>query len=90
MAEELTELEICGRIIRLGDYVKVEYTSGKRFKGGQIKGCVTRLYSLMHGDNRKQAQLESGWCFHEGDKIIEHREALKQGNEAIAETKKEG
>ena len=68
----LTELEICGRIVRLGDYVKVKYTSKGRFEGARIKGHITQLFSLLHGDNCKQAQLDDGWCFHEGDKILEY------------------
>ena len=76
--EKLTELEICNRIVRLGDYIKAEYTSGKRMKGGQIKGNVTKMWSLSHGDNCKQVQLDKGWCFHEGDKIIEHKPVNKE------------
>lgn len=76
--DKLIELEICNRIVRLGDYIKAEYTSGDRLKGGRIKGHITELWSLSHGDNCKQAQLDGGWCFHEGDKIIEHKLVLKE------------
>jgi len=68
----LAQLEICGRLVHLGDYVIVEYTSGVRIKGSRIKGRIKKLWSLEHGDGVKQAQLDSGWCFHEGDKIITH------------------
>lgn len=70
--DKLTELEICAHVVSIGDYVKVQYTSGDRFKGATLKGRITQLWSMQHGDRVKQAQLDSEWCFHEGDKIIEH------------------
>ena len=72
MSNALKQLEICGRIVHLGDFAKAKYTSGTRMKGGEIKGNITQLWSLEHGDNSKQVQLDNGWCFHEGDEILEH------------------
>ena len=59
----------CGKELNIGDYVKVEYTTGKEMKGSRIWGKITKLWP----SHPYQAQLESGWCFHENDKIIEHK-----------------
>ena len=68
-----TEIEICGEVVNLGDYVKVRYTTGKRFKGGIIAGKITELWSLEK-DNHLQGRVENGWCFHDHDKILSHNE----------------
>lgn len=66
------EIKMCGTTIHLGDYMKVQYTTGKEFKGATIKGTVTELWS-MEKDNHLQARLSCGWCFHDHDRIIEHK-----------------
>lgn len=63
------EITICGKKIKLGDYVEVEFTTGARFKGGRIKGKITELWS----DGHLQARVESGWCFHDNDNILDHK-----------------
>ena len=63
-------MRICGREINVGDYVKVEYMTGVRMKGGTIKGTVTKLWDDAGG--LLQAQVDNGWCFHDCDKILEH------------------
>lgn len=68
MTEQPERIFICGKNIHIGDYVKVMYTTGKEFKGGTIKGKVVELWD----DKVLQAQVESGWCFHNHDRIIEH------------------
>lgn len=64
-----TEIEICGRTVRLGDKLKVKYTQGKRFIGATIEGTVTELWS-PELDNHHQARLSNGWCFHDYDEIL--------------------
>jgi hypothetical protein len=66
--DEVKEITICGEKIKLGDYLKVEYTTGKEFKGSTIKGTVTELW----GNGLLQGRLSCGWCFHDHDKILEH------------------
>lgn len=65
------EVKICGRTISLGDYVKVRYTAGERFKGGTIEGKIIELWS-HEKNNHLQARVESGWCFHDYDEILSH------------------
>jgi len=67
--EEIKELFICGRNIKLGDELKVRYTTGHRFKGSIIKGKVIKLWN-GEDDCIKQAQLSNGWCFHNHDEIL--------------------
>ena len=66
-----TEIQICGRTIRLGDHLKVKYTKGTWSRGGTIKGTVTELWSLEL-DNHLQGRLSNGWCFHDCDEILSH------------------
>ena len=56
--------------LSVGDYVEVEFTEGTWSRGGHIKGIITKLWN---DDKHIQAQVENGWCFHQCDKIIEHR-----------------
>lgn len=70
MKGEATEVEICGIIINLNDFVKVEYTTGTRMKGGTIEGRVTELWGPESG--HLQARVDSGWCFHDHDRILKH------------------
>ena len=66
-----TEVEMCGATLRLGDHVKVRYTTGRRMKGGTIEGEITELWS-PELDNHLQARVDSGWCFHDHDEIVTH------------------
>ena len=66
-----TEIEMCGRTIRLGDKMVVEYSTGTWSKGGQIEGTVTELWA-MDTDNHLQARLSCRWCFHDGDRVLHH------------------
>ena len=50
--------------IEVGDFVHIEYTSGS----GRISGPVTKIWP-----GYKQIQLKNGWCFHPGDKILQHK-----------------
>ncbi len=68
------ELYICRTDIKLGDWVQVKYTGAGRMCGGTIEGKVTELWS-PDLDKHYQGRVESGWCFHDHDEIIEHREA---------------
>ena len=65
------EVKICGKTLRLGDYVEVSYTISAGYLPAEIKGKITELWSL-EDDNFLQARVESGWCFHDHDKIVEH------------------
>lgn len=66
MSETTKKTQICGRIVYLGDYVEVDYRSG-----GSIKGEIVEIWSLSE-DDHLQAKVESGWCFHDWDKITKH------------------
>ena len=77
------KLWICGKKIALGDYVEVEYTSGIRMKGGQIKGTVTELWNPEDHAGHHQARLSCGWCFHPGDKILIHIPSKRRNDEIL-------
>mgnify|MGYP001578873311 CR=1 FL=1 len=66
------EVQICGRTIHLGDYLRVRYTKGINFGGAVISGKVVELWSPER-DNHLQGRLSSGWCFHDHDEIIEYQ-----------------
>ncbi len=60
--------------LKVGDYVCVEYTSGRRMKGGQIHGILTKLWTPdEHGAGGWQGQINDGWCFHVQDLLLEHK-----------------
>ncbi len=65
------EITMCGKLIKLGDKLKVKYTSGDHFKGTTIVGEVIELWS-KEMDSHLQGRLSSGWCFHDNDEIISH------------------
>jgi hypothetical protein len=69
MKNTVNSLKICGIIVHVGDFVKVRYETGCEFKGGTIQGEVIELLNAP----LIQGQVESGWCFHDHDTIIEHR-----------------
>jgi len=64
-----TELTICGHDLRIGDYVEVQYTTGTKFIGAVIKGKIVELWSPKL-DGHLQARVDSGWCFHDHDRIL--------------------
>ena len=66
------QISMCGRVIRLGDYIEVEYTTGDRMKGGILRGNVTELWSPETGAKHLQARINNGWCFHNHDRILVH------------------
>ena len=63
------EVRMCGKTLRLGDYVEVQYTNSKMFSG--IRGEIVELWS-PENDEFLQTRVNSGWCFHEYDKIVKH------------------
>lgn len=65
------EIQMCGTTLRIGDKVKVEYTTGTWSKGGTIEGVITELWSPEF-DNHLQARVDGAWCFHDHDKVIAH------------------
>jgi hypothetical protein len=71
MKGEAKEITICGKTIKLGDYVEVDYESG-----GGIRGRVTELWSPEISNGHLQARVENGWCFHDYDRITIHRAAV--------------
>ena len=56
--------------LKVGDYVKVEFTEGTWSKGGTIKGTLTKLWN---DDKHIQGQVDNAWCFHQCDNLIEHK-----------------
>lgn len=71
MSGTAKEVNICGRLISLGDKVKVKYTGRGGMAGGTIEGEITELWS-MKLDNYLQGRVSSGWCFHDNDEIVEY------------------
>ena len=67
-----TEISMCGTVLRLGDYVRVQYATGERMRGAIISGTITELWSPEH-NNHLQARVSSGWCFHDCDEILKHK-----------------
>ena len=70
-----TEAQLCGRLVRLGDYVKVQYTSGRC---GTVEGEVIELWSPEIGGHLQGRVSNFGWCFHDQDKILVHKRAGKE------------
>ncbi len=70
-----TEVEISGVTLRLGDYVKVKYTTGTWSKGAVLEGEISELWS-MEKDGHLQARVGGDWCFHDYDEILEHNKEL--------------
>lgn len=62
LKKETEEMTLCDHELALGDYVEVRYKTG-----GGISGKIIE-FAPYH----KQAKVESGWCFHEGDTITKH------------------
>jgi len=64
-------VEMCGRRIKLGDRLRVRYTSGERMKGSIIEGAVVKLWDEHHPPGHfKQGLLSCGWAFHDWDEIV--------------------
>ena len=66
------KINICGKTIKIGDTVRVRYTTGTWSRGGTIGGKITELWD----DGYLQGRVDSGWCFHDHDQII-YLETLK-------------
>lgn len=75
MKGKVTEIRMCSKTIKLGDFMEVEYTTGDRMKGCRIKGKVTELWSPEISNGHLQARLDCGWCFHDYDKVLRHEQA---------------
>lgn len=65
-------LHMCGEDLRIGDFIKVRYTRGVRQVGMEIQGKIIEMWSPER-NRRCQVRLESGWCFHDHDKVLELR-----------------
>ena len=65
------KMVLCGKELNVGDYVEVQYTTGNKYsqlKGGVVTGNITKLW-----EDAGQGQVNHGWCFHDHDKILEHK-----------------
>jgi len=71
MAGTAKQVNMCGKLIKLGDKLKVRYTGTGQFQGATIEGTVTELWSYEK-DNHLQGRINNGWCFHDYDEIISH------------------
>ena len=61
--------------LTLGDFYKIRYETGERMRGGTIQGPLTRIWTPEeHRAGHWQGQINNGWCFHEEDTVVEHRE----------------
>jgi len=61
--------------VSVGDYVKVEVVNkhgDRNLDGAQMDGIVTELVP-----SHNMARLDSGWCVHAKDKLVEHRPPAK-------------
>ena len=63
-----TTMTICGKRVKLGDFVRVKYMDGDSMKGGTIQGKIVELWD----EGLIQGRVESGWCFHDKDNILQH------------------
>jgi hypothetical protein len=70
MEGKAKEIFMCGRQLKLGDFVRVHYTTGRQ---GWVEGKITELWDKKSGANCLQGRVESGWCFHDDDEIEEYR-----------------
>ena len=68
IVSETTEMEMCGYVFHLGDYVKVEIGGSGHLSGGRLEGKIKEFYPHI-----PQIKLESGWCFHPKDEILIHK-----------------
>lgn len=62
--------------IAVGDFVTVEVVNkrgDRNLDGARLSGVVKEL---VPGHN--MARLESGWCVHTKDRLVEHRQAPKE------------
>jgi len=57
--------------VNIGDYLEIQYTGGERFKGGIIRGKVVEITPSC-----RQVKLETGWCGHDGDLILQRKAVL--------------
>jgi len=65
-------MELCGVEMDVGDYVEVQYSNGKKFKGAILKGNITKLWDAP----RKQGEVNNGWCFHDHDQVLHNKKAV--------------
>lgn len=70
-----TSMTICGRRIKLDDWVRVHYTTGRQ---GWVEGKIVELWG-PETDGHFQARVSSGWCFHDHDEILELRATPTKG-----------
>lgn len=60
--------------LTVGDHVKVRFAGSGRMGGGTITGTLTRIWTPQeHGAGMWQGQVDSGWCFHAADELVEHQ-----------------
>lgn len=71
MKGKATTIFICGKQIKLGDYVKVECNAGTWSRHATVQGKITELWDKKQCGVH-QARVDNGWCFHDEDKILEH------------------
>lgn len=54
--------------MNVGDYVEIEIVSNGHLNGGILRGKI-----VEYNEEHLQYKLESGWCFHPADRILEHK-----------------
>lgn len=67
LVDETKTMEMCGVNLSIGDEVKVEIVSDGHLNGGRLHGKIKAFYPHV-----PQVELESGWCFHQNDIILNH------------------
>lgn len=73
-----SETTICGTKIGIGDFVMVRYRNGDWTANAVISGRITEIWDPA-SDGHHQARVESGWCFHDKDEIVEHLAQAEEG-----------
>ena len=66
------QTQLCGKIVKLGDYVEVDCKCG-----GSVKGEIIELWGLEE-DDHLQGRVNSGWCFHDCDTITKHESVTEE------------
>lgn len=62
--------------VKIGDYISVKISNphgDRNLDGVVLRGKITALYP-----SHKMVRLESGWCCHTKDRLLEHRKVQEE------------
>jgi len=69
--------------VEVGDYIKVQIVNKKgdrNLDGGTLAGTIVEINSTY-----QQAQLDTGWCVHTKDTLLEHKPRSLTQAERVAD-----